>query len=149
MTLNDVTNRADIEEITARFYDQMLKDPVVGFIFTDIAQIDLQSHLPVIVNFWSDIVFKEKNYHGNPLSKHLQINAKLPLKSGHFTRWLYLFEKAVDEHHQGANANLMKQRAEMIAKSFSAAISDQKRSDMNLVLPKATEITIGDSFDKK
>ena len=138
--IKDVTTRADIEEIVARFYDAMLKDPIVGFIFTDIVKIDLEHHLPIIVNFWADSLFKESQYKGNPLRKHLDINEKLPLKPGHFTRWLYLFEKAVDENHKGNNAQEMKRRAEMVAKSFSAAITDQKRNDMNLTLPKAKEI---------
>ena len=138
--IKDVTTRADIEEIIARFYDAMLKDNIVGFIFTDIVKINLEHHLPIIVDFWADSLFKENRYQGNPLKKHLDINEKLPLKPGHFTRWLYLFEKAVDESHQGANANDMKRRAEMVAKSFSAAITDQKRKDMSLTLPKAKEI---------
>ena len=139
--LKDVSNRADIEEIVAAFYDAVLKDPIIGFIFTDIAKIDLQSHLPIIVNFWSDSLFRGQSYDGNPLRKHLEISQQLPLKPGHFTRWLFLFDKTVDSLFSGENANNMKQRAEMVAKSFSAAITDQKRRDMNLTLPKkATEI---------
>ena len=138
--IKDVTTKEDIEKIVAQFYDAMLKDPIVGFIFTDIVKIDLEHHLPIIVNFWADSLFKENHYKGNPLKKHLDINEKLPLKPGHFTRWLYLFEKAVDENHKGDNARDMKRRAEMVAKSFSAAITNQKRKDMNLVLPKAKEV---------
>lgn len=136
MPNNDVINRADIEDIVARFYETMLQDPIVGFIFTDVAKIDLEHHLPLITDFWADSLFRERNYHGNPLRKHLEIHEKLPLVPGHFTRWLYLFNKAVDEKHQGSNAEQMKFRAEMVAKSISAAISDRKRADMNLVLPK-------------
>jgi len=138
--LKDVTNRTDIEKIVATFYDAALKDPIVGFIFTDIANIDLEEHLPIIVNFWSDSVFREQSYSGNPLGKHLEISQKLPLRPGHFTRWLYLFDKAVDAQFEGVNADLMKSRAEMVAKSFSAAIAKLKRSDMNLTLPKSKEI---------
>jgi len=138
--IKDVTTREDIEEIVARFYDAMLKDPIVGFIFTDIVKIDLEHHLPIIVDFWADSLFRSNQYKGNPLKKHLDINERLPLKPGHFTRWLYLFEKAVNEKHEGDNAMEMKRRAEMVAKSFSAAITDQKRKDMDLVLPKAKEI---------
>jgi len=94
------------------------------------------------VNFWSDSLFRGNTYHGNPLQKHLEISQQMPLRPGHFTRWLYLFNKAVDQAHSGNNANLMKSRAEMVAKSISAAITDQKRADMNLTLPKATEIKL-------
>ncbi len=141
MSKKDVLDRTDIEDIVARFYADMLKDPIVGFIFTDVAKIDLDHHLPVIVNFWMDIVFGGRqlggrHYDGNPLRKHLELHQKLPLRPGHFTRWLYLFERAVNEHHVGDNAEKMKRRAEMVAKSISAAIVQGRRSDMQLVLPR-------------
>ena len=134
--LKDVRVREDIEDIVARFYAVMLKDPIVGFIFTDIAKINLEHHLPIIVDFWSDSLFRGKRYHGNPLQKHMEIHRKVPLKPGHFTRWLYLFNNAVDEKHSGRNASSMKQRAEMVANSISAKITEQKRADMTLTLAR-------------
>lgn len=142
MPLRDVVNTTDIEKIVARFYETMLKDPIVGFIFTDVANIDLDHHLPIIVNFWADSLFKGRRYTGNPLQAHLNIHQQLPLKAGHFTRWLYLFNQAIDELYAGENAEKMKQRAEMVAQSIAAAITDQKRNTMNLTLPKATEIKL-------
>ncbi len=134
MQMNDVLDRCDIEYIVNRFYDVMLKDPIVGFIFTDIVQIDLEHHLPIIVDFWADSLFNENTYQGNPLSKHAEVHTKIPLRAGHFTRWLFLFSQTIDKHYEGTNANLMKHKAEQVAKSISASITAQKRSDMNLVL---------------
>jgi hemoglobin len=142
MNDNDVQNRADIEAIVGFFYERMLQDPIVGFIFVDVVKIDLETHLPVIVDFWFDILFKAESsppqtlYRGNTLQKHLAVNELVSIKPGHFTRWLYLFSNAVDKLNQGSNAELMKARAELIAKSISAAITDQKKSQMKLVLPK-------------
>lgn len=136
MLKKDVTDRADIEDIVARFYNVVLKDSIVGFIFTDVAKIQLEHHLPIIVNFWADSLFRESRYTGNPLLKHLEIHQKMPLTPGHFTRWLFLFEKAVNECHAGENAQKMIDRAELVAKSISAALVKAKRGDMNLVLPK-------------
>ena len=146
MKLNDVEQRADLELIIKEFYDRILVDPIIGFIFVDVVKIDLASHLPLIVNFWFDVIFNnnsldKKNkaanlYHGNVLQKHLEIHSLVTLKSGHFTRWLYLFNIVIDANYSGRNSELMKDRAELIAKSISAAISDQKKSSMNLVLPK-------------
>lgn len=142
MTITDVQNRADLDAIVRLFYQRMLKDPIVGFIFVDVVKIDLETHLPVIVDFWFDILFKAQQspprtlYRGNTLQKHLAVNELISLKPGHFTRWLYLFSNAIDQLNQGSNAELMKERAELIAKSISAAITDQKKSKMNLVLPK-------------
>ena len=39
MLVKDVLQRSDIEDIVTRFYDVMLKDPIVGFIFTNVANI--------------------------------------------------------------------------------------------------------------
>ena len=134
MTKNDVQNRSDIDNIVVRFYDAMLKDSIIGFIFTDVIKIELEHHLPIIVDFWEDSLFRSKSYTGNTLQKHLDVSAKIPLKPGHFTRWLFLFKQAVDANHAGKNADAMKYRAEMVAKAISASISDQKKADMKLVL---------------
>ncbi|MBX2847605.1 MAG: group III truncated hemoglobin [Acidiferrobacterales bacterium] len=133
----DVLSENDVEEIVKRFYDEMLEDPIVGFIFTEVAKIDLEHHLPIINNFWTDILFKRKTYRGNALQKHVELNRMIRLKEGHFTRWLFLFRKAVDKNHAGVNAELMKTRAEMVAKTISATISERKKSDMHLTLPKS------------
>lgn len=135
MSKKDVLERKDVEDIVARFYAAMLGDSIIGYIFTDIAKIELEHHLPIIVDFWADALFSENSYVGNPLHKHLDLHKKIPLTPGHFTRWLYLFARAVDEHHSGENAQAMKRRAEMVAKSISASITARKRGDMELVLP--------------
>ena len=146
MNLKDVEHRADIEIIVEKFYEQVLADPIIGFIFVDIVKIDLASHLPLIVNFWSDVLFhkplpdkkdgSKTLYKGNVLNKHLQVNSLVALKPGHFTRWLYLFNQVIKQRFLGKNSELMMARAELIAQSISAAITNQKKSAMNLVLPK-------------
>lgn len=140
MLKKDVAQRADIEDIVARFYADVLDDAIIGFIFTDVVSIELEHHLPIIVNFWADSLFGTKQqeaqerYTGNPLQKHLDVHQKFPLRPGHFTRWLFLFNRAVDAKHQGVNAQLMKTKAEQVAKSISAALLKTKRGDMNLTL---------------
>ena len=146
MNLKDVEQRADIEIIVEKFYERILADPIIGFIFVDIVKIDLVSHLPLIVNFWSDVLFhkplpvkkggSKTLYEGNVLNKHLQVNSLVALKPGHFTRWLYLFNQVIEQRFSGNNSELMMARAELIAQSISAAITNQKKSSMNLVLPK-------------
>ena len=134
MPKNDVQDRSDINDIVTRFYEAMLKDSIIGYIFTDVAKIDLAHHLPLIVDFWEDSLFRTKHYSGNTLQKHLDVSAKLPLTPGHFTRWLFLFNRALDDSHAGPNVELMKYRAEMVAKAISATITDGKRADMKLIL---------------
>lgn len=135
-----IQSRADIEVIIKDFYAKMLQDPIVGFIFVDVAKIDLDSHIPLIVDFWSDIVFKQladnkaRLYQGNVLKKHLEINQLVSLKAGHFTRWLYLFEQSIDTAFTGDNADLMKHRAHLVADSINAAIDKRKKGEIQLSL---------------
>jgi len=135
----DVETADDIDRIVRDFYSEMLADSIVGFIFTDVVKIDLEFHIPIIVSFWSDIVFEndtldKKTYHGNVLRKHLEVNGLIGLKPGHFTRWLFLFEKAVDKNFAGKNSQLMKKRARLVADSISSAIDHRKRGDLKLTL---------------
>lgn len=134
--MHDVRNRADIESIIRCFYTDTLSDPIIGFIFTDIAKIDLAQHLPIIIDFWQDALFasEPKRYHGNALAVHLQLAEKISLRAGHFTRWLFLFERAVDTSASGPIADQMKRRANGVAKSIAAALSAGKRGDMRLTL---------------
>jgi hemoglobin len=135
--MQDVRSRADIDRIISVFYERTLADPIIGFIFTDIAGIDLEHHLPIIGDFWEDVLFspgKEKRYQGNTLAVHLALADKVALRPGHFTRWLFLFERAIDSLNEGQQAELMKQRARRVAKSISAALSARKRSDIKITL---------------
>lgn len=134
MPINDVAKRADIDDIVRRFYEAMLKDPIIGFIFTDVATIHLESHLPIIGDFWEDRVFGTQHYQGNTLQKHLDIHAQMPLKEGHFTRWLYLFKQAVLEKHEGAKATKMLDTADRIGKAIAASLNNRKRAGLRLTL---------------
>ena len=58
----------------------------------------------------------------------------MPLKEGHFTRWLYLFDKAVTEKHEGDNVKAMLKTADRIAKTISASLGDKKRAGLRLSL---------------
>ncbi len=68
--IRDLENRDDIDLLMRRFYERAMADDVIGFIFTDVAMLDLDHHLPVIGDFWETIVFQTPVYarHGlNPL----------------------------------------------------------------------------------
>lgn len=134
--MHDVRSRTDIELIVAHFYDAVMADSIIGFIFVDVAKIDLKSHLPTIVDFWQDAVLSSeaKKYSGNVFKAHLELAQNISLRPGHFTRWLYLFERAVDAHAKGEVADTMKRRAHSVAKTIAAALSDQKRGELRISL---------------
>lgn len=83
MTINggrhDIQDRDDIDRLMRRFYSRVLADEIIGYIFTDVAKLDLEHHLPLIGDFWESIVFQNPVYaqHGrNRLEVHGRLNAK-------------------------------------------------------------------------
>ena len=50
--MNDIETRTDIDLIMRVFYERALADEVIGFIFSDVAHLDLERHLPIIGDFW-------------------------------------------------------------------------------------------------
>ena len=114
----DIETRADIDELMNRFYARAIDDDTIGYIFTDVAKLDLERHLPIIGDFWETLLFGTGNYqkHGrNPLQIHAVLHQKSPLTTKHFRRWLEIFRETVDETFAGTRADFIKLRAEAIA----------------------------------
>lgn len=124
----DILDRGDIDKLMLRFYSRALSDPIIGYIFTDVAKLNLEHHLPVIGDFWETIVFQTGIYarHGrNPLMVHGELAGKTPLLPEHFQRWLVIFRETTDELFAGERTDFIKKRAEAIAarmKQYVAAV---------------------------
>ncbi len=113
--MKDILNRSDIEFLINSFYDKVQKDELISFFFTDVVAVDWEKHLPVMYSFWEGILFSTGNYAGNAMKKHIDLHMKSAMQPKHFERWLKLFTQTVDEHFEGPNAILIKQRALSIA----------------------------------
>lgn len=111
----DIKDRNDIEKIIKSFYGKAVNDPAIGTFFTEVVMVNWEKHLPIMYDFWENILFANRKYVGNPLEIHRQLNKKKELNHEHFQQWIKLFTSTVDELYQGENADLMKQRAENIA----------------------------------
>lgn len=123
---NDIETRADIDRLMIAFYRKAFADPVIGYLFTDIARLDLEKHLPVIGDFWETLLLGTKIYqqHGrNPLMIHAELHEKSPLDARHFRRWLEIFRETVNENFSGERADFALMRAEAIANRFLNFVS--------------------------
>ncbi len=118
--MRDIETREDLEFLLTGFYEVATKDEQIGHHF---AELDLVSHLPVIVDFWEKILFGKPVYFGNPLLIHQKINEIFPLKSEHFERWLEIFSQTVDEFFTGETAENAQLRARTIAHSLNQRIN--------------------------
>ena len=120
----DITNRADVEFLIDSFYNTVQKDATIGYFFNDIAQIDWNTHLPQMYNFWESIIFAKKVYTGNPMRKHLELAKKSPLKSEHFEHWIKLFYQTIDSLFSGVNAERTKTYAQTIRENLELRTSN-------------------------
>jgi hemoglobin len=111
----DIVNRSDIELLVNSFYDKVNRDPLIAFFFSEVVVVDWDKHLPVMYDFWENILFYTGKYEGNPMAKHKDIHQKCPMKMEHFQRWIFLFTETVDELFEGSISELAKQRATSIA----------------------------------
>lgn len=125
--MKDIETRADIDHLMVDFYSAAMSDEKIGYLFTKVANLDLEKHLPVIGDFWETLLFGTGKYqkHGrNPLQVHAEIHQKSPLLLGHFERWQEIFGECVDRAFTGERANFIKQRAGMIANRMLIYVSE-------------------------
>lgn len=116
--LPDIETREDCERLVRAFYGRAMCDPVIGFIFTDVAELDLEPHVPVIASFWETVLLGAKTYRASAFDPHAALNQKVTLRAGHFERWLALWRDTVDELFAGERAIAAKAHAVRVAYAF-------------------------------
>lgn len=92
------------------FYTRVKEDDVIGFIFRDLDHFSWDTHIPIMVDFWSTLLLDEASYKGNPMLKHIDLHRKTPLHQVHFTRWKELFFETLDTHFTGDRVEEAKKR---------------------------------------
>ena len=121
-THEDIGTRDDCERLVRAFYGRALIDPIIGYLFTDVAHLDLETHVPRITNFWETILLGAHSYGGGAFRPHLELHMKSRLQHGHFERWLYLWRQTVDAMFEGERAELAKAHATRVAVAFQSRL---------------------------
>ena len=111
----DIADRQDLLLLVKQFYEKLSGDNPINYLFTDIAKINPEHHLPVLVDFWDSILFHSGTYQKNAMQPHMALHQKSPLIQQHFETWLRYFKETVDELFAGDNAFIIKERATSIA----------------------------------
>ncbi len=122
-----ITTREDIELLMNTFYERLLSDENINYIFTDVAKLDIKKHIPVIVDFWESVLLNKNVYHNNTMKIHLNLNEKSALTKMHFDIWLKHFNKTVNELFEGDIAFIAKQRASSVATVMQIKIAQNKK----------------------
>lgn len=127
--MNDIETRTDIDLIMRVFYGDALADKTIGYIFTDVARLDLEQHLPIIGDFWESVLFGATAYGTrgrNPLEVHRVLDTKTQLTDEHFRRWIELFCRSVDNEFSGPRAEFLKTRARSIATRMQTHLAESR-----------------------
>ncbi len=123
VALPDIETRADCERIVRAFYGSAMEDELIGWIFTEVAELDLEEHVPVITSFWETILLGAQSYGGGAFGVHVGLHEKAGgLRKEHFERWLVLWCKTVDELFDGPVAATAKVHALRVANAFHSRL---------------------------
>lgn len=113
--MQDIETKQDLEILLSKFYSKLLSDETISYIFTDVAKINLETHLPKIIDFWNLSLFGKGDYSNNVMKIHLDLNSEENLNQKHFNTWLNIFNQTVDANFSGKNAEIIKTKALSIA----------------------------------
>jgi hemoglobin len=116
--LRDIEDRADVERLVRAFYGRALTDPMIGYLFTDVAHLELEEHVPQITAFWETILLGAQTYTSGAFAPHASLHRKAPLRAAHFERWLMLWHTTVQELFDGPRAALAQVHADRVARAF-------------------------------
>ncbi len=120
--MDDIQTKGDLELLVNTFYDRVKQDDTIGYIFHEIIGEDWSHHLPIMYAFWETVIFQKAGYTGNPVKKHIDIDKRIPLNEAHYTRWVELWTKTVDELFEGPNADEIKNRAALMMNLISIKV---------------------------
>lgn len=118
----DIALKDDIKLLVDTFYNKVRADDCIGYIFTNIAKVNWEKHLPVMCSFFENMLFYTGTYTGNPMELHNHISRLFPLTKEHFERWESLFNQTIDELFEGEKAATAKQRAKRISAVMQSKI---------------------------
>lgn len=109
--MKDIQNQDDLYLLVDEFYKKLLLDESISYFFTDVVKIKIEEHLPILVTFWSQLLFDTGGYTNNLTNIHLDINKKKYLSPELFTIWMNHFNSTVNEHFKGENSEKIKTQA--------------------------------------
>jgi hemoglobin len=120
--LPDIETREDCERLVRAFYGKAMEDELIGWIFTDVAHLDLDEHVPVVTSFWETVLLGNQSYFGGAFGVHAKVHEKAGLRKAHFQRWLVLWCRTVDELFDGERAAMAKVHGLRVANAFSSRL---------------------------
>lgn len=128
----DIENRSDIELMVDVFYKKVLADKQLELIFQEVAKVNWTTHMPLLYDFWENVILFTGSYEGNPVNLHKHLHDIEPLSKTHFNRWNKLFILTVDQLFEGSKAELAKERAISISGIIRDKLIDYQKTKTDI-----------------
>lgn len=93
------------------FYREIIFDEVLDPVFTEVAEVDWNEHIPKLVDYWCQILLRTGDYAGPIMAAHRELQSLDPIRSEHCDRWYALWVSSVDSSWSGPVAEHAKDHA--------------------------------------
>ncbi|TQC43421.1 group III truncated hemoglobin [Rhodococcus sp. WS4] len=130
-TRTDLATRADIEDLLRRFYGRVLVDDLLADPFAEIREGGLESHLPIMCDFWETVLFVARLYQGSALRVHRSVHTRHRLEARHFLRWLTLWSTTVGQMFHGPIAAHATVHATRIARAMHRTLTGTDSAELD------------------
>ncbi|MDG3008831.1 group III truncated hemoglobin [Rhodococcus sp. D2-41] len=130
----DLADRADIDRLLRHFYGRALYDDALYELMEQIRVKGLDSHLPVMCDFWETVLLRARSYRSSVHTVHGEIHAGHPFAAAHFVRWLELWTASVDALFRGPRAERAKLQAGRIAWAMHRRLTGGDSAELDGVL---------------
>ena len=120
MLANEVT-KENLNKLVVKFYAKVVKDDLIGAIFTDTLGKDLksetwQAYIQLLTDFWASVALGDFAYTGSPFAPHVKLEDRLSIKA--FEQWLKLFFETLNTIYVPQIAEQFLAKSKNIAGNF-------------------------------
>lgn len=108
-------NRDSIALLVTRFYEDVRADSLLGPTFEAVLGGRWDSHLPLMVEFWSTVTLGSRSFTGNVFASHMAVPG---VTASHFERWIRLWTWHTQALFGRATARPLQEVARGIARNL-------------------------------
>ncbi|EKF75619.1 hypothetical protein A11A3_02082 [Alcanivorax hongdengensis A-11-3] len=124
--LPDLDCHDNIDAMVHGFYRRLLDDPLMAPLFLEVAQVDLQAHLPIICQYWHKMLLGEKGYQRHMMAKHRALDDQQSLTGEHHERWLAHFMANLEGRFAGPYTDKAKRIASRVIDNLYGQLSARR-----------------------
>lgn len=114
----DLTNRADIDQFVESLYRDVSMDSLLHEYFETVGGFDWRAHMLTLGDYWHELLSSQDHDDTELIiESHRHVHVRLPLTEAALTRWLELFNQALN-HWSGPNTERLRQHGQDITRAM-------------------------------